>query len=437
MHTVSRQQEGENTVLHVDDAKVRSLLFKGNFGLEKESLRIHPDGTMSHSPDPFKSEKNIVRDFCENQTEINTDVERSPEEAVQALYEHTRSIQRRLKELMEPELIWPFSNPPYIKNEDDIPIAEYEGPAASKTEYRRYLSDRYGRYKMTLSGIHVNFSFADELLEADFRLSGMDDFQEYKNALYLRVAENATAYGWIITALTAASPLLDSSYFEKGVRGRTTFNGMASTRCSELGYWNYFTPLFDYSSVSGYADSIQKYVDQELIIAPSELYFPVRLKPRGENSLEKLHDEGVSHIELRMVDLNPLCREGINIDDLRFIHLLLIWLACNEPRCFGLKQQVQAAQNFKSAAHYDLKTVKIVTPCGAVYSVAHAGRNLIDAMRRFYEGFSDEVMRILDYEYEKLVDPEKRYAWIIRKEFADSFLEKGLELAIKRQQEAL
>ncbi len=424
-------------MLHIRDEKVRALLFKGNFGLEKESLRIHPDGTMSHAPDPFKESRNIVRDFCENQTEINTDVEKSPEEAVAALYDFTRYIQRRLKELSEPEMLWPFSNPPYIRDEEDIPVAIYEGELASKTRYRNYLSDRYGRYKMTLSGNHVNFSFADELLKADFALSGKSDFQEYKNELYIKLAENVTAYGWIITALTAASPLLDSSYVEKGTVGRTTFNGMASTRCSELGYWNYFTPVFDYTSVPAYADSIQKYVDQDLIVAPSELYFPVRLKPRGENTLKKLHDEGVSHIELRMVDLNPLYKEGINVDDLKFIHLLLIWLASVEPMCYGLKQQVQAAQNFKSAAHYDLKTVKIVAPCGSVYSVAQAGKNMINAMRDFYSDFPDEVHRILDFEYEKLEEPEKRYAWRIRREFRGAFLEKGLKLALKRQEEAL
>lgn len=424
-------------MLHIRDEMVRKLLFKGNFGLEKESLRIHPDGTMSHSRDPFSESRNIVRDFCENQTEINTDVETSPEAAVSALYEFTRYIQRELVKLPESEMLWPFSNPPYIRNEDDIPVAIYEGDLASKTEYRNYLSDRYGRYKMTLSGIHVNFSFADDLLRADFALSGKSDFQEYKNELYIKLAENATAYGWIITALTAASPLLDSSYVEKGTRGGTTFNGMASTRCSELGYWNYFTPVFDFSSVPAYADSIQKYVDDGLIAAPSELYFPVRLKPRGENTLQKLHDEGVSHIELRMVDLNPLYKEGINVEDLRFIHLLLIWFSSVEPTCYGLKQQVQAAQNFKSAAHYDLKTVKIVAPSGSVYSAVQAGRNLIDSMRDFYSDFPEEVHRILDFEYEKLVDPEKRYAWRIRREFADSFLEKGLELARRRQEEAL
>ena len=99
---------------------------------------------------------------------------------------------------------------------------------------------------MIFSGIHVNFSFSDELLLADFaegqKRAGTGgkkklqenepDYQEYKNSLYLRLAEQMAAYGWILVAVTAASPILDSSFLEKGVYGRDIFTGMASVRCS-------------------------------------------------------------------------------------------------------------------------------------------------------------------------------------------------------------
>lgn len=89
-------------------------------------------------------------------------------------------IQHTLASLPEPELLWPFSNPPYIYNEADIPVAQFTGVLTGKTNYREYLSDRYGRYKMTLSGIHVNYSFSDELLKADFAIDGGTNFTEYK-----------------------------------------------------------------------------------------------------------------------------------------------------------------------------------------------------------------------------------------------------------------
>ena len=106
---------------------------------------------------------------------------------------------------MEPrENLWPFSNPPYIGNEDDIPVAIFEGGRASKTAYREYLSDRYGRYKMAVSGIHFNYSFDEELLQRDFALSGETDYTEYKNQFYVVLAERAVAYGWLMVAVTAA-----------------------------------------------------------------------------------------------------------------------------------------------------------------------------------------------------------------------------------------
>ena len=426
-----------NVTLHYQNDRVKQLLMKGNFGLEKESLRLLPTGFMSHTLHPFPDNKHIVRDFCENQTEINTPVATSPAEAIDMLTEYTREIQKKLVSLPEPEILWPFSNPAYIRNEADIPVAQFKGGYSSKTDYREYLSDRYGRYRMVLSGIHINYSFADELLEADFELSGYQHFQEYKNALYLSVARRAVAYGWIMTALTAASPLMDSSYVEKGRMGYTTFNGMASVRCSEMGYWNYFTPVLKYSSIQAYADSIINYVQDGLLAAPTELYYPIRLKPRGLNRLVTLHNEGVDHIELRMIDLNPLEVSGLNLKDLVFAQLLLVWLACTQSDDFSMKDQVQSVQNFKNAAHYDLKTVKIVAPTGRVCSVADACLEVIEQIKEFYRDASDEIKDVISFEEMKFIDPETRYAWIIRKQFAYQFVEQGLYLAKQKQKEIL
>lgn len=424
-------------MLHTQDPTVRAHLFEGGFGLEKESLRITPCGHMAHTPHPFGGEAHIVRDFCENQTEINTPVQPTAAAAVASLLDYTGRIQRALAALPEPELLWPFSNPPFIRNEEDVPVASFTGVQAGKTIYRRYLSDRYGRYKMTLCGIHINYSFGEELLRADFAQSGRNDFQEYKNQLYLALAEGLAAYGWIITAVTAASPLLDASFVEKGRFGEDEFNGMASTRCSELGYWNYFTPIFEYSSLHAYAASIHRYVADGLLTAPSELYYPIRLKPRGKNDLRALQEQGVDHIEMRMVDLNPFAPSGLEERDLLFAQLLMLWLAGTPRRPFDHKDQVQAAQNFKNAAHYDLKTVKIVAPDGGVRSVADAGLQVIAQMREFYRGYPAWVEEVLDFEEQKFLDPQTRYAWRVRRQFAGGFVQKGLELAARRQKELL
>ena len=423
-------------VLHADHPKIKELLLKGNFGLEKESLRVDEEGFLSHTSHPFPNDDHIVRDFCENQTEINTSVAKSAAEAVQALIGFDRQIQKTLKRLPKREYLWPFSNPPYIRNEEDIPVARFYGEQAGKTEYREYLSDRYGRYKMAFSGIHVNYSFDETLLREDFALSGETDFDEYKNQLYVALAEKAAAYGWLLVAITAASPLMDSSFVEKGKFDTDTFNGLASTRCSELGYWNYFAPIFNYSNIRAYADSIQHYVDTGLLRFPTELYYPIRLKPRGVNKLSTLREYGVDHIELRMFDLNPLVPGGIEERDLSFAQLFLVWLASTPREEFPVKAQVQAVQNFKNAAHYDLKTVKIVLPDGEVYSVTNAALKVLDHMVEFYQDFPDWVHDVLDFQREKFVDGDNRYAWKIRRTFDGGFVKKGMELARQRQEEA-
>lgn len=424
-------------MFHIENPDIRQLLFKGRFGLEKESLRIDEYGFLAQTPHPFPGNEHIVRDFCENQTEINTPVRNSPEEAVEALASLDHTLQMGLARQTPGEILWPFSNPPYIRGEKDIPIAKFAGVELGKSIYREHLSKRYGRYKMTFSGIHVNFSFDEELLRKDFSLSGEADYGAYKNQVYLTLARRMVAYGWLLVAITAASPLLDSSYAEKGKFDEDVFYGMASVRCSEIGYWNYFTPVLDYSSIEAYSDSIQKYVTDGWIKAPSELYYPIRLKPPGQNAPDRLREYGINHIELRMFDLNPLVPEGVDIRDIRFAHLMMIWLASTPDQKFDQEDQINAIGNYKNAAHYDLKTVRIIVPNGENYSVVHAAKNVIGFMREFYSEAPQDLLEILDFEEAKFIDPDKRYAWQIRRDFSGGYVKKGLELAKKRQKEAV
>jgi glutamate--cysteine ligase len=436
-------------MLNVVSERDKELLLSGSFGLEKESLRVSKEGFLSHSRHPFSQDnEHIVRDFCENQTEINTPVCGSAKEAVDKLSEYTNEIYAVLNNLPEPELLWPFSNPPFIRNEADVPVAIFKGKQASKTEYREYLSDRYGRYKMTFSGIHVNYSFNGELLQNNFELSapkhilaeGKDSqnyqhcFRSYKDNFYLKLTEKMVAYGWILTAITAASPILNRSFIEKGVFEGEEFTGMGSVRCSEMGYWNSFAPIFDYGNIPDYVSSIQRYVDEGFLKAPSELYYPIRVKPVGENSLENLLNKGVSHIEMRMFDLNPLRPEGVDVRDVEFVQLLAGWLAATPAQPFTKKDQVQAVANFKNAARYDLKTVKIVVPNGEVYSVANAALKVLGFMKDFYRDYPDDVQAVLEYQEAKFTDPDNnRYAWLIRDMYMPDFVKKGIVLAKDRQ----
>lgn len=451
-------------MLHIESEEVRLLLLEGNFGLEKESLRVLGDATMAHTPDPFPYDEHVTRDFCENQVEINTGVHGSASGAVAELKFHHERIVKTLRAKTPREYLWPSSNPPIIKDEDDVPVAYFTGRHESKTVYRNYLSDKYGRYKMAFSGIHVNYSFAEKLLAANWRVhSGGaalgEAYREHLSRLYLDLAQGLVTYGWLLTAVTAASPVLDNSFFEHGFFGGDTFTGMASVRSSELGYWNAFAPIFDYSNERSYAESIRSYVQRGFIRSPSELYYPIRLKPHGENTLENL-GKGIGHIELRMFDLNPLSEIGLDERDVQFAQLLIIWLASTPQRQLSERDQVQAVQNFKNAARYDLKTVKILTPSGESATVADEGARIIKMIWDFFRNLPEskdpngkeappfpevsgeaqggeatikKIERLLAFEFRKMVEPEARYARQVRKAWSEGFLKGALEQAKKFQ----
>lgn len=417
-------------MLHYENQEVRELLFEGKIGLEKEGLRVTRDGFFATTPHPFSDDKFIVRDFCENQTEINTPPLDSPKEAVEALLFHTKRLKERLASLEEPELLWRFSNPPYIRNEEDIPIAQFEGEDAKKTEYRNYLANRYGRYKMTFSGIHFNYSFSEELLRRAAKEAGFDDLQEFKNKFYVDLAAKAQEYNWIVVAITAASPLMDSSYFEKGDCGKDVFNGMGSTRCSEMGYWNFFTPIIDHTNLDTYADSIGRYVEHGLIQSTAELYFPVRLKSKGEYSLSSLKKKGVNHIELRMIDLNPLNEAGIDERDVTFLQMLLVYLACVENIDFDADTQMLSIANTKNAARFDLKTVNLTDRKGRTVNIVDAAIELLERMRKFYEDIDESLLSVIDFQMNKFLDRRNRYTWKVKELYSGGFVEKGLIMSL-------
>ena len=431
-------------MLDVRLPELRPFAFDGNFGLEREALRVTTEGRMAHTPHPFPSDHpRIVRDFCENQTEINTRVWPTADEAVAELRSLNAEIlsvlggrvssradaaagDSRPPSHLLPEYLWPFSNPPPLRGENDVVPAKFVGKLSGKATYRDYLSAKYGRYLMTYCGIHVNFSFGDRLL----KVSGVN-----RNALYLHVAAGSVLWGWIVVALTAASPIADASFFHAAEEG-DFFSGFASVRCGDLGYWNNFSPVNDFSDVGAYAEAIRGYVRRGLIAAPSELYYPVRLKPRGANRLETLVAEGIDHIELRCIDLNPLADGLVDAHDIKFIQLFLLWCAARPPARLTERDQAQAVRNFKNAARYDIDLARISLPDGTSASVRETGLRLLASMSRFFANFPPEVTDVIAFERNKLEHPERRYAEQVRERFGGTFAEKGLAFAKKLTEDA-
>ena len=382
-------------------------LWGGTFGLERETLRVTADGYMAQSPHPFPNDPHIVKDFCENQAEINTGVHDTAQGAIDELSEHSKRLTAEINK--RGERLWLYSNPPAIKNEDDIPVALYEGDQQGKHSYRLYLAEKYGKYKMTLSGIHVRYSLSEEMLQYSFSHSSYSDFIKFKNHAYLRLAQGLLNYGWLINLLLSASPVCDGSYFSPERLGETVITEYASIRCGKEGYWNNFTPILSYDDILAYADSIQHYLNKGALASVGELYYPIRLKPKGANRLNNLVQNGVNHIELRNIDLNPFAESGLDVRDLQFLELLILWIYANYNDKLSDNDQIRVVENLKNAALYDIDGTMI----NGKETLRKAGLRVLGEMKAFY-GEREE----LEYQIQKLTEPGKRYAERVVAEYA-------------------
>ncbi len=396
-----------------------ALLYGGTFGLERETLRVTADGHMAHTPHPFPDDSRVVKDFCENQAEINTGVHDTAQGAVDELSEISERLTAELKK--RGEKLWLYSNPPRIKSADDIPVAIYEGDQKSKHSYREYLAEKYGKYKMTLSGIHVNYSLSEELLKAEFSKSDYSDFGSYKNAAYLRLAQGLTEYGWMINLLISASPVCDGSYLSPERIGETVITDYASVRCGREGYWNIFTPVLSYDSILSYADSIQKYIESGALAGVGELYYPIRLKPKGANRLNNLVQNGVNHIELRNVDINPFAESGVDVRDLELLELLMLWIFRTYNKKLSESDQIRAVENFKNSALYDIDGTALLTDNAEKESLRTAGMRVLGELKAFY-GESE----VIAYQIRKLAESGARYAEKVRDRFKDDYIQQLL-----------
>ena len=197
-----------------------------------------------------------------------------------------------------------------------------------------------------------------------------------------------------------------------------------------MGYWNDFVPFVDYATLDSYVDSIDHYVNSGMLKSASEFYYPVRLKPKGDNTLEQLKRGGVNHIEIRMIDLNPFSFCGIMEEDLEFLHLLFVYLSSLEDEEFDDEAQVRAITNMKRAALFDEEDIKILGEHGQEIPVSVAVKQIFEDMEAFYQKCGKmEAVEKLKFQKDKVEDEKKRYANQIVDRFQTDYVQKGINLA--------
>ena len=117
-------------------------------GIEKESLRVTPRGTLAQTPHPLGlgsalTHPHITTDFSEAQPELITDVHDSAAACIAELDDIHRFVYRHLDD----ELLWAASMPCALGDDERIPLGRYGQShiGRMKTIYRRGLGYRYGR----------------------------------------------------------------------------------------------------------------------------------------------------------------------------------------------------------------------------------------------------------------------------------------------------
>lgn len=297
-----------------------ALFQQASIGIEKEGQRLtfagelsdklHPERFGDRSFHPY-----IQTDYAESQLELITPVCGSVDEALQWL---TAIHEITLKQMESDEVIWPMSM--LAKLPADAQIKE-----AQMTEkdiaYRQYLTQKYGKQKQMVSGIHYNFGFTKPFIDALY--NGKASVAQ-QNDVYMKLSRQFIRYQWLLVYLFGSSVYTPEAYFKEG---KTPANWVRSLRMSRHGYVNPSHIVVPYTSIQDYVQAITNYVQSGDLIAEKEFYSSVRF--RGQQSVIDFDAKGIQYVEFRLFDINPFSPVGITRDDARFIQLfilLMLWL---------------------------------------------------------------------------------------------------------------
>ena len=314
-------------------------ILKGSFGIEWESLRALSDGKLSLTPHPevFGDKlKNpvITTDFSESQIEIITPTFDSIDEAFDVFSLLADLVNASLP---DDEYLWFQSIPCILPYYDKIPIAKYGDEGVESEKYRMELAKKYGVKKQMISGVHFNFSFAEESVEKLYEIIGSDlDFKEFKNEIYLKIARNYLRYCWLIIYLTGCSIGSHGTFSKDCIHkmdARDAYGSYYSTkgpsfRNASCGYKNLKDLYPGYASVDEFTRDVQSFIDDGDLSEAKELYTQIRLKPkRPMDMLNSLKEDGIEYVEIRTLDINPFYKCGLVRHDMKFLHLFLIYMA--------------------------------------------------------------------------------------------------------------
>jgi glutamate--cysteine ligase len=359
-------------------------------GLEKECLRVSPDGGIAQTGHPVAlgsalAHPYITTDYSEALAELITPPFPRPEDALDFL----RDAQKFVYDALGDEILWTTSMPCVISGGENIPIARYGSSNAGlmKHVYRRGLGHRYGRVMQVIAGVHFNFSMVDgfwglfQQLEGDSR-----PIRGFTDAAYLGLTRNLQRFGWLIPYLFGASPAVCKSFLGGRPTSLEEFDETTyyepfatSLRMGDIGYTNSKEKGIgikaNYNTLGAYIDSLThaietsspqwerigvkvdgeyRQLNSNILQIENEYYSTVRPKQILEG-LEKptlaLRRRGVRYVELRSLDVDVYRPLGVSGQQLHFLRAFMLFCLLHDSPPINIQERREIDQNLGGAAH--------------------------------------------------------------------------------------
>jgi len=431
----------------IERAGVGSTVTRINRGVEKESLRINVDGSISQTAHPSSlgsalTHPHITTDYSEALLELVTPVSKAVSDTVNFL----DSLHRFVISNIGPEHLWVTSMPCILHGEGSIPIAKYgtSNIGMMKTVYRRGLAYRYGRTMQSIAGIHFNFSLDDSFWrhwrELNNSTSPLIDF---KSTCYFSLLRNFYRVLWAVLYLYGASPAVCQTFvkgrdhsFDSFGHGTFYLPYATSLRMGDMGYQSdvqsainvnldcvdkYCESLLratktvypQYQALGIRVDNEYRQLNANLLQIENEYYAPIRPKRvarSGEKPTRALLERGVEYIEIRSIDLDPFVPAGIDESGIRFIELLSLGCLFKESPSLGHEEMVQLRDIQRKVVVDGRNLSTRISFNGKNQSVKDAGCALVGELRPIAQLLDKSgesgYEEALNQQNEKFEDPE-------------------------------
>ena len=363
-------------------------------GIEKESLRVTPEGRLSAEQHPqglgsAMTHPHITTDYSEALLEFIT----QPATRISDVLAQLDEIHRYTYSQLSDELLWPGSMPCVLAGDNSIPVARYgtSNSGTMKTVYRLGLGHRYGRAMQTIAGVHYNFSLPDDFWRALAQHEGnTQSLQDFKTDKYFALIRNFRRYFWLLIQLFGAAPAVCKSFVRGREHALVPFGSDSNTlhaphatslRMGDLGYQsdaqnslivcynnldNYLKtlcgaitqPHADYQRI-GLTDVEGQYqqLNTSLLQIENEFYSTIRPKRTansGETALQALRLRGVEYVEVRCVDLNPFDPLGVNSDQLHYLDAFLLFCLLQDSPQASDREYANLQENQKRIVYRGL-----------------------------------------------------------------------------------